>query len=114
MTTKDIKRGPEKPGPAAGREEEAWPAAGPQRQMEDLPVYPIRTVAHLTGVDARRIRAWESQHGLLRPARTKGGHRLFSKRDLVLIQRIKRLVDEEGLSLQGVKLLIQMDPDLPR
>lgn len=72
----------------------------------DLPIYPIRTVARLTGVDARRIRAWESQYGLIRPARTRGGHRLFSQQDLDLIKRIKRLIDEEGLRLQGVRLLL--------
>ncbi len=75
----------------------------------DLPIYPIRTVAHLAGVDARRIRAWESQYGLLRPARTKGGHRLFSQRDVERIRRIKRLIDEEGLRLQGVRLLLDAE-----
>ncbi len=75
----------------------------------DLPIYPIRTVAQLAGVDARRIRAWESQYGLLRPARTKGGHRLFSQRDVDLIRRIKRLIDEEGLRLQGVRLLLDAE-----
>lgn len=75
----------------------------------DLPIYPIRTVARLTGVDARRIRAWESQYGLLRPARTRGGHRLFSQRDLDLIRRIKHLIDDEGLRLQGVRLLLEAE-----
>ncbi len=75
----------------------------------DLPIYPIRTVAHLAGVDARRIRAWETQYGLLRPARTKGGHRLFSQRDVELIRRIKRLIDEEGLRLQGVRSLLDAE-----
>lgn len=79
----------------------------------DLPIYPIRTVARLTGVDARRIRAWESQYGLLRPARTRGGHRLFSQRDLDLIRRIKHLIDEEGLRLQGVRLLLESESASP-
>lgn len=75
----------------------------------DLPIYPIRTVARLTGVDARRIRAWEGQYGLLRPARTRGGHRMFSQRDLDRIRRIKRLIDEEGLRLQGVRVLLEAE-----
>ncbi len=80
---------------------------------EDLPIYPIRTVASLTGVDARRLRSWEAEYQLLRPARTKGGHRLYSARDLRLIQWIRRLVEEEGMSLQGVKAWLaakQKDP----
>ncbi len=70
---------------------------------EDLPIYPIRTVAQLSGVDARRLRSWEAEYQLLHPARTRGGHRLYSARDLRLIQEIRRLVDEEGMSLQGIK-----------
>lgn len=70
---------------------------------DDLPIYPIRTVAQLSGVDARRLRSWESEYHLLQPARTRGGHRLYSARDLRLIQQIRRLVDEEGMSLQGIK-----------
>ncbi|MGH2349526.1 MAG: MerR family transcriptional regulator [bacterium] len=75
----------------------------------DLPIYPIRTVARLSGVDARRIRAWESQYGLLRPARTRGGHRLFSQQDIDRIKRIRQLIDEEGLRLQGVRLLLEAE-----
>jgi DNA-binding transcriptional MerR regulator len=75
----------------------------------DLPIYPIRTVARLSGVDARRIRAWESQYGLLRPARTRGGHRLFSQQDIDRIRRIRQLIDEEGLRLQGVRLLLEAE-----
>ncbi|MDR5695470.1 MAG: MerR family transcriptional regulator [Armatimonadota bacterium] len=77
--------------------------------LDDVPLYPIRTVAQLAGVDARRIRTWETQYGLLSPSRTKGGHRLFSRRELELIRRIKHMVDEEGLSLQGVRLLLQAE-----
>jgi MerR family transcriptional regulator, light-induced transcriptional regulator len=79
---------------------------------EELPIYPIRTVASLTGVDARRLRSWEAEYQLLRPARTKGGHRLYSARDLRLIQRIRRLVDEEGMSLQGIKAWLSAQKDL--
>jgi DNA-binding transcriptional MerR regulator len=79
------------------------------RAPVDLPIYPIRTVARLSGVDARRIRAWESQYGLLRPARTRGGHRLFSQQDIDRIRRIRQLIDEEGLRLQGVRLLLEAE-----
>jgi len=79
---------------------------------DDLPIYPIRTVASLTGVDARRLRSWEVEYQLLQPARTKGGHRLYSARDLRLIQWIRRLVDEEGMSLQGIRDWLAAQKDL--
>ncbi|HKX16563.1 MAG TPA: MerR family transcriptional regulator [bacterium] len=80
--------------------------------QDDLPIYPIRTVASLTGVDARRLRSWESEYHLLEPARSKGGHRLYSPRDLRLVHLIRRLVDQEGMSLQGIKAFLAVQPDI--
>ncbi len=77
--------------------------------VDNLPIFPIRTAARLTGVKARRIRGWESQHGLIQPARTRSGHRLFSRRDLELITHIRRMIDDEGLPLQSVRLLLQVE-----
>jgi DNA-binding transcriptional MerR regulator len=76
------------------------------RGVGDLPIYPIRTAARLTGVNVRRIRRWEGRHGLIQPARARSGHRLFSRRDLELIARIKCLIDGEGMPLQSVRLLL--------
>ncbi|HET7265564.1 MAG TPA: MerR family transcriptional regulator [bacterium] len=80
--------------------------------QDDLPIYPIRTVASLTGVDARRLRSWESEYHLLEPARSKGGHRLYSPRDLRLVHLIRRLVDQEGMSLQGIKAFLAAQSEL--
>lgn len=71
------------------------------------PVYPIRTVAQLTALSPQRIRAWETDYGLVRPHRTDGGHRLFSQEDVERLLWIKRMVQEHGLSLQGVKRLLE-------
>lgn len=80
---------------------------------EDVPVYRIRTVSTLTGIPARRIRSWESEYGLIHPSRTKGGHRLFSNRDVRLLRDIRRLVQEEGLSLQAVKAWLEAQRSEP-
>ncbi len=70
------------------------------------PIYPIRTVAHLTGVNPRRIRAWEDQYNLLTPARTGGGHRLYSEEDVERIRWVKAMVDR-GMSLKGIQRLVE-------
>lgn len=70
------------------------------------PIYPIRTVAHLTGVNPRRIRAWEDQYHLLIPARTGGGHRLYSEEDVDRIRWVKAMVDR-GMSLKGIQRLVE-------
>ncbi len=80
------------------------------RSVDDLPIFPIRTAARLTGVNPPRLRGWESQHGLIQPSRTRSGHRLFSRRDLELITHIKCLIDDEGMPPQSVRLLLQVVP----
>lgn len=70
------------------------------------PIYPIRTVAQLTGVNPRRIRAWEDQYKLFSPARTGGGHRLYSEEDVERIRWVKAMVDR-GMSLKGIQRLVE-------
>jgi DNA-binding transcriptional MerR regulator len=76
---------------------------------KEAPIYPIRTVAQLTGVNPRRIRAWEEQYHLITPARTGGGHRLFSEEDVDRIRWIKAMVDR-GMSLKGIQRLVEAPP----
>src|SRR5579885_2828091 len=53
--------------------------------------YPIGVVATLTGLPVDVIRAWERRYGVPRPARTAGGHRLYSPRDVALLRRAAAL-----------------------
>jgi len=89
-------------------------AARPGDVDRRTPVYPIRTVAQLTDLSPQRIRAWETDYGLIRPHRTGGGHRLFSQEDVERLLWIKRMVQERGLSLQGVKRLLERSADRRR
>ena len=74
-----------------------------RQKAEDVPIYRIQTVSTLTGISTRRLRNWGDEHELLSPARTRGGHRLYSIRDVSLIRQIKHLLVDKGLSLQAVK-----------
>ena len=84
-----------------------------RRAAEDVPIYRIQTVSALTGIPTRRIRSWEGEYKLVSPARTKGGHRLYSTRDVKLIRQIKRLVDDGGLSLIAVKAWLEANHVTP-
>ncbi len=55
-----------------------------------VPVYPMRTLVRLAGVERHVIYAWEKR-GLIKPARTEGGHRLFSEEDVEQIRRMMLL-----------------------
>lgn len=70
----------------------------------DQPVYALGAVAQETGVKADTLRAWERRYGLPDPARTEGGHRLYSQRD---IDTVKWLLarQREGMRIKGAVAL---------
>ena len=49
------------------------------------------------------LRYWESEFKLLRPKKNPAGQRLYRKRDLDLVLRIKSLLYTERLTLEGAR-----------
>jgi DNA-binding transcriptional MerR regulator len=72
--------------------------------------YTIGEVSHLTGVRPHVLRYWESQGKLLKPSRRRSRHRLYRPIDIQLIFEIKRLRDEEKLTLAAMRR--QLNPQL--
>ncbi|MGO1247504.1 MAG: MerR family transcriptional regulator [Oceanisphaera sp.] len=71
---------------------------------------PIREVAKLTGINPVTLRAWQRRYGLLTPARTEKGHRLYSEQDVATLRQILHWL-EQGVSIGQVKgLLEQPEP----
>lgn len=75
------------------------------------PVYNISIAAELVGVHPRTLRIYE-ETGLVIPARTEGNTRLFSNADIEMLQRIRFLIQEMGLNLAGVKLILMVEQRL--
>jgi len=65
----------------------------------------IDQISQLTGVRKTTLRYWErSFDEFLKPARTDSNRREYSLEDLDLVKTIKRLLEEEHLTAQGVRL----------
>lgn len=80
--------------------------------MASDPKYPIRDVSRLTGINPVTLRAWQRRYGLLKPARTEKGHRLYSDDDIALIRQILHWL-EQGVSIGQVKgLLASPEPGI--
>ncbi|HEH9431808.1 TPA: MerR family transcriptional regulator [Aeromonas sobria] len=71
----------------------------------DEGIHPIREVSRLTGVNAVTLRAWQRRYGLVQPARTEKGHRLYSEQDIRQIGEILSWLDR-GVSIGQVKGLL--------
>ncbi len=49
------------------------------------------------------LRFWEGEFEQLRPIRTSSGQRLYNEDHIVLLRRIKELLYDEGLTIEGAK-----------
>jgi DNA-binding transcriptional MerR regulator len=71
--------------------------------IPDKLYFRIGEVADLTDVPAYVLRYWESEFKLLRPKKNLAGQRLYRKRDVELVLRIKSLLYDERLTLEGAR-----------
>ncbi|MAM56762.1 MAG: helix-turn-helix-type transcriptional regulator [Salinicola sp.] len=69
------------------------------------PLYPIREVSRLTGVNSVTLRAWERRYGLIRPQRTPKGHRLYGRNDIERVERILQWLNR-GVPVSQVRELL--------
>lgn len=76
-------------------------------------VYIISVAARLLEMHPQTLRKYE-RVGLVQPSRTGGHLRLYSNDDLLRLRVIRRLVDELGLNLAGVRLVLDLVGPLRR
>ncbi len=77
------------------------------------PRYMISVAAGLVGMHPQTLRLYEAK-GLVRPARTPGGTRLYSDENVERLRLIQRLTTELGLNLAGVEQVLRLEDELRR
>ena len=73
----------------------------------------ISVAAELAGLHPQTLRMYEAR-GLVRPARTPGGTRLYSESDVERLRLVQRLTTELGLNLAGVEHVLRLEDELRR
>ncbi len=73
----------------------------------DHDLYFISMAARMLGMHPQTLRKYE-RLGLVRPSRTIGSMRLYSREELERLKIIKRLVDEAGINLAGIQRLLSI------
>jgi MerR family transcriptional regulator, heat shock protein HspR len=80
-------------------------------QSRDGAVYIISVAAELAGVHPQTLRTYERK-GLLKPARTAGGTRRYSHRDVERVRLIQELTQGEGINLAGVFRILALQDEI--
>ena len=83
-----------------------FPSKGSEN--EDRPLFTIGVVAEMIGVTPATLRIWERK-GLVSPLR-RGKNRSYSRADLVRLQTIRRLLQERGMNIAGVRAVLENPP----
>ena len=74
---------------------------------ETEPRYVISIAARILGVKTYTLRYYE-KIGIIEPSRSQGNLRLYSERDIAQLRRVKTLMDDLGVNLAGVEVILRM------
>ncbi|MEZ0578231.1 MerR family transcriptional regulator [Nocardioides sp. MH1] len=75
-------------------------------------VYAISVAAELVSMQIQNLRVYE-RRGLVEPARTAGGSRLYSRDDIERLHRIRDLL-ADGLNLAGIARVVELEAQVRR
>ncbi len=71
------------------------------------PRYVISIAARMLGIKTHTLRYYE-RIGIIEPSRSQGNVRLYSERDLTQLRRVKTLMDDLGVNLAGVEVILRL------
>ena len=74
---------------------------------ESEPRYVIGIAARMVGVQTHTLRYYE-RIGIIEPRRSRGNIRLYSNGDIARLRQAKTLMDDLGVNLAGVEVILRM------
>lgn len=78
-------------------------AGARQPEIPDKLFFRIGEVSQLVGVEAYVLRYWESEFPGLSPRKSSSGQRMFRRRDVELLLRIKDLLYSQKFTIEGAR-----------
>lgn len=81
---------------------------GAPADVPDAKVLMISVAARMAGMHPQTLRQYD-RIGLVQAARTPGGGRRYSIRDVELLREVQRLSQEDGVNLAGIKRIIELE-----
>lgn len=77
------------------------------RPDDTEPRYVISVAASILGVKTHNLRYYD-RIGIIQPLRSRGNIRLYSERDIARLRRVKTLMEDMGVNLAGVEVILRM------
>jgi DNA-binding transcriptional MerR regulator len=86
--------------------------AGPE--IPDKLYFKIGEVSELLGVEPYVLRYWETEFPVLSPKKSGTGHRLYRRKDVELLLRIKHLLRDKRFTIEGARQALQAEAKAPK
>jgi len=83
-------------------------------EIPDKLYFKIGEVSDLLGVEPYVLRYWETEFPVLSPKKSGTGHRLYRRKDVELLLRIKHLLYERRFTIEGARQSLQTEARLPK
>jgi DNA-binding transcriptional MerR regulator len=78
-------------------------------EIPDKLYFKIGEVGELLGVEPYVLRYWESEFPVLSPKKSGTGHRLYRRKDVEILLRIKHLLYEKRFTIEGARQTLQSE-----
>jgi DNA-binding transcriptional MerR regulator len=83
-------------------------------EIPDKLYFKIGEVSVLLGVEPYVLRYWETEFPVLSPKKSGTGHRLYRRKDVELLLRIKHLLYEKRFTIEGARQSLQAESKAPK
>jgi DNA-binding transcriptional MerR regulator len=84
---------------------------GSDQSIPDKLYYKIGEVSKIAGVKPHVLRYWESEFREIKPYKTQSLQRLYRRKDIELILRIKKLLYDDLFTISGAKRKLKDSPE---
>jgi DNA-binding transcriptional MerR regulator len=74
---------------------------------ENLPLFTVGQVAQILEVQQAFLRRLD-EHGVVRPSRSSGGQRRYSRTEVTIVQYVSQLADE-GMTLAAIRRVLELE-----
>lgn len=83
-------------------------------QIPNKLYFKIGEVSDLLGVEPYVLRYWETEFPILSPKKSGTGHRLYRRKDVELLLRIKNLLYERRFTIEGARQALQAEAKMAK
>ena len=83
-------------------------------EIPDKLYFKIGEVSELLGVEPYVLRYWETEFTVLSPKKSGTGHRLYRRKDVELLLRIKHLLRDKRFTIEGARQTLQAEAKAPK